>query len=165
MFTRSFRSICTNPSVLRLVSQPRASETAPDALGGDSVIFPKLTLSGWTHSSFGRRNPLICFFGQSQETLSTRRDTIAARQQNIRQPLVYTVVVPVIHELLYAFTVGIEPNNATSQVMKPPECILTEPHASQSFNRSATIARVPACLPATAGTSVCKSLSSSDRSH
>jgi hypothetical protein len=58
----------------------------------------------------------------------------------------YTVVVPFIHEPLYAFTVRIELRISAILVMKPHESILTELHGSQSGNRSATVARVPACL-------------------
>ncbi len=58
----------------------------------------------------------------------------------------YTVVVPFIHEQLYAFTIRIELHVGAVLVMKLPECISTELHGSQSGNRCPTVARVPTCL-------------------
>jgi hypothetical protein len=56
------------------------------------------------------------------------------------------VVVSFLLELLHALAVTVEPSDTAVLVMKQPEGILTESHASQSVNRTSAIARVRACL-------------------
>ena len=67
--------------------------------------------------SLNRPNLLACLIHQSLKTVPLRRGTIGARQQNVHQPLMDTVVVAVFLKLTHAPAITGELGHATALVM------------------------------------------------